>query len=70
MHAEIVLKATKVDGIYTDDPMKNKNAKDMSRSLLRKHWQKNLKVMDTTAWHFARKIKSLFIYSIYLKRVL
>ncbi len=47
--ADIILKATKVDGIYSDDPMKNENAKKYKKV---KHMQilsKRLKVMDATA---------------------
>ncbi len=47
--AELIMKATKVDGVFDDDPMKNPNAK-MYKSLdYIDVLNKNLKVMDSTA---------------------
>ena len=54
MNAEIVLKATKVDGIYTDDPKKNKDAKRYEIVTFDEAIQKNLKVMDATALTLCR----------------
>jgi uridylate kinase len=47
--AEIILKATKVDGIYDADPMKHPKAKKFERLTYLEVLQKGLKVMDTTA---------------------
>jgi uridylate kinase len=47
--AEIILKATKVDGIYDDDPVKNPKAKRFDSLTYFDVLQKGLKVMDTTA---------------------
>jgi uridylate kinase len=47
--ADIILKATKVDGIYDDDPMKNPKAKRFDSLSYFDVLQKGLKVMDTTA---------------------
>jgi uridylate kinase len=47
--AEIILKGTKVDGIYTSDPIKNPKAKKFDRLTYLEVLQKGLKVMDTTA---------------------
>ncbi len=47
--AEVILKATKVDGVYTDDPMKNKNAKRYKVLTHKEVLTKDLKVMDNTA---------------------
>jgi uridylate kinase len=47
--AEIILKGTKVDGIYTSDPVKNPRAKKFDRLTYLEVLQKGLKVMDTTA---------------------
>jgi uridylate kinase len=47
--AEIILKATKVDGIYDADPMKHPKAKRFDRLTYFEVLQKGLKVMDTTA---------------------
>jgi uridylate kinase len=46
---EIILKATKVDGIYDADPMKHPKAKRFDRLTYFEVLQKGLKVMDTTA---------------------
>lgn len=49
INAEIILKATKVDGIYSDDPLKNKSAQLFSELTYSDILAKNLKVMDATA---------------------
>src|ERR1700761_1828762 len=48
--AEVILKATKVDGIYDSDPKKNPNAKRFSQVSYLDALQKQLKVMDSTAF--------------------
>jgi uridylate kinase len=48
--AEVILKATKVDGIYDSDPKKNPAAKRFSRIKYLEALQKQLKVMDSTAF--------------------
>ena len=48
--AEVILKATKVDGIYDSDPKKNPNARRFSRITYLDALQKQLKVMDSTAF--------------------
>lgn len=47
--ADIVLKATKVDGIYTDDPVKNPNATRYEKLSYSEVLSQGLKVMDLTA---------------------
>ncbi|HXK12313.1 MAG TPA: UMP kinase [Vicinamibacteria bacterium] len=47
--AEVILKATKVDGIYDADPVKNPRAKKFDRLTYLEVLQKGLRVMDTTA---------------------
>lgn len=54
MNAEIVLKATKVDGIYTDDPKKNPDAERYETVTFDEAINKNLKVMDATALTLCR----------------
>jgi uridylate kinase len=49
INAEIVLKATKVDGVYSADPMKNPAAEKYSRLTYDEVLQKQLGVMDLTA---------------------
>jgi uridylate kinase len=48
--AEVVLKATKVDGIYDSDPKENPKAKRYSQIRYAEALQKQLKVMDSTAF--------------------
>ena len=43
------MKATKVDGVYSDDPMKNRNAKKYEHLSYINVLKKRLKVMDSTA---------------------
>ena len=48
--AEVILKATKVDGIYDSDPKKNPKAKRFDQITYLHALQKQLKVMDATAF--------------------
>ena len=47
--AEVILKATKVDGVYSADPLKDKTAKKYRSIKYLDVIKKGLKVMDTTA---------------------
>lgn len=47
--AEIILKGTKVNGVYDSDPVKNKSAKKYERVSYLEVLNKGLKVMDATA---------------------
>ena len=47
--SQIILKATKVDGIYTADPVVEKKARFIPRLTYLEVLQKEIKVMDTTA---------------------
>lgn len=47
--AEAILKATKVDGVYDDDPAKNSSAKLIRKLTYQQVLEKGLRVMDTTA---------------------
>jgi len=47
--AEIIMKATKVDGVYTADPMKDKKAKKYETLRFIDVLNQDLKVMDSTA---------------------
>jgi uridylate kinase len=47
--ADLMIKATKVDGVYTDDPKKNPDAKMIEKLTYHEVLQKNLKVMDPSA---------------------
>jgi len=48
--ADVILKATKVDGIYDSDPKKNRNAKRYTHITYLDALQQQLKVMDSTAF--------------------
>jgi uridylate kinase len=52
--AEVVMKATKVDGVYATDPEKDPSAKRYETINFNEVLQKNLKVMDATAISLAR----------------
>ena len=49
VHAEILLKATKVDGIYDSDPMVNENAQFIKEISYRDVLERQLHIMDMTA---------------------
>jgi uridylate kinase len=73
--AEIVLKATKVDGIYTADPKKDPTATRYDIVSYDEAINKNLKVMDATAFTLCRDQKMpIAVFSIFkagaLKRVI
>ncbi|WP_432720677.1 UMP kinase [Jeongeupia wiesaeckerbachi] len=74
MGADIVLKATKVDGVYTDDPKKNPDAVRYQTVTFDEAIGRNLKVMDATAFALCRDQKmNISVFSIFkagaLKRV-
>ncbi len=54
IHAEIIMKATKVDGVYDCDPMRNPEAKKYDRLQYIEVLQQNLNVMDSTAISLCR----------------
>jgi len=54
MNVDIVLKATKVDGVYTDDPNVNPDAMRYKRVTFDEAIVKNLKIMDATALTLCR----------------
>jgi uridylate kinase len=72
--AEIVLKATKVDGVYTADPKKDPHATRYARISFDEAITKNLQVLDATAFALCRDQKlPIKVFSIFksgaLKRV-
>ena len=74
MEAKIVLKATKVDGVYTADPKKDPNATRYHKLTFDEAFVKNLQVMDATALALCRDQKlPINVFSIFkdgaLKRV-
>ena len=55
--ANVILKATNVDGVYSDDPKKNKRAKRYKIIKYSEVLSKNLKIMDGSAIALARDNK-------------
>jgi uridylate kinase len=53
--ADIMIKATKVNGIYSDDPMRNQKAVKFDQITFDDVIDKNLKVMDATAFTLCRE---------------
>ncbi len=49
IHADVILKATRIDGVYSDDPLLNKDATKYSKLSYIDVLNKNLKVMDSTS---------------------
>ncbi len=49
INCDVIMKATKVDGVYSADPAKDKDAKKFSELKFLDVLKKNLKVMDATA---------------------
>jgi uridylate kinase len=63
--AEAVLKATDVDGVYSADPKKDKNATRYERLTHQEAIERNLKVMDATAFALARENRiPIIVFSI------
>ena len=74
VEAKIVLKATKVDGVYTADPLKDPKATRFQQITFDEAFVKNLKVMDATALALCRDQRlPINVFSIFkdgaLKRV-
>ncbi|MBU6460066.1 MAG: UMP kinase [Proteobacteria bacterium] len=74
MNVNIVLKATKVDGVYTSDPMQDEKAVRYDKLTFDEAISRNLKVMDATALTLCRDYNMpLCVFSIFkpgaLKRV-
>ncbi|MEM9141581.1 MAG: UMP kinase [Bacteroidota bacterium] len=55
IEADVILKGTRVDGIYTSDPEKDKNATKFDSLSFKEVLQKGLKVMDTTAFTLSQE---------------
>ncbi len=74
MDAQVVIKATKVDGVYTADPKKDKTATRYHKLSFDEAISKNLKIMDATALTLCRDQNlPIIVFSIFkdgaLKRV-
>lgn len=57
INADVILKGTSVDGIYTSDPKKNKNAIKYSMISFQEIIKKEIKIMDLTAFTLSHENK-------------
>jgi uridylate kinase len=55
MNCDVIIKATKVDGVYSDDPVRNPAAERYDRLTYREVLARDLRVMDATAIAHARE---------------
>lgn len=55
IEADVILKGTRVDGIYTADPEKDENATKFETISFKEVLKKGLKVMDTTAFTLSQE---------------
>lgn len=55
IQADVILKGTKVDGIYSADPRKNADAVRYNRISFAEVYEKNLNVMDMTAFTLCKE---------------
>lgn len=65
MKSDIILKGTKVDGIYDKDPINNQDAKKIKNISYSDYLNKDIKVMDATAISLAKdRSLPIIIFSI------
>lgn len=57
LDADVIIKGTKVDGVYSDDPHKNSKAIKYDRISYAQALNRNLKVMDSTAFALCQENK-------------
>ncbi len=57
IEADVILKGTRVDGIYDSDPEKNNKAKKFHELKYDDAISKNLKIMDSTAFTLSKENK-------------
>ena len=57
INADVILKGTRVDGIYNEDPEKNKEAVKFDTLSFEEVLKKGLKIMDTTAFTLSQENK-------------
>jgi len=66
MNCDMLLKATKVDGVYSDDPVKNADAERYDKLTYHEVLARDLKVMDASAISLARENNiPIVVFSIY-----
>ena len=68
IHADVILKGTRVDGIYNEDPEKNKSAVKFDNLSFDEVLKKGLKIMDTTAFTLSQENKlPIIVFDINIK---
>ena len=71
INADVMIKATKVEGIFSDDPEKNPGAKLFKTVTFDEAINKNLKVMDATAFTLCRDQKlPIVVFNIFKENAL
>ena len=71
INAEVLVKATKVDGVYDKDPLKHRNAKKFPLLSYAEVLSQKLKVMDATAFALCRDSKiPIHVINLYKKGAL
>ena len=67
INADVILKATKVDGIYCSDPKKNPDARRFEQVSFREALARQLKVMDSTAFSLCMdNNKSIIVFDMHV----
>jgi uridylate kinase len=68
IRADVILKATKVDGVYAEDPKRNPNAAKFQVISCTQAIQDNLKVMDSTAFSTCQEIgMKMIVFDLFKK---
>ena len=68
INANVILKGTRVDGIYNEDPEKNKKAIKFDDISFEETIKKGLKIMDTTAFTLSKENKlPIIVFDINIK---
>ncbi len=68
INADVILKGTRVDGIYNEDPEKNKKAIKFDDISFEETIKKGLKIMDTTAFTLSKENKlPIIVFDINIK---
>lgn len=57
INAEIIIKGTRVDGVFSSDPELNEDAEKIDRITFDEVYEKNLKIMDMTAFTLCKENK-------------
>ena len=57
INADVIIKGTRVDGVFSDDPEKNLNATKLNRISFDEVYKNNLSVMDMTAFTLCKENK-------------